>query len=104
MIDGIANTMKTLENIVIDYYSELDKSEKLSERQQQRLEILKQKRKDNRQNRRDNRNVNKASDTVQDTRKRGTDVTRLKKNDNAKKKKSTKVMTRKCGMHMLLKQ
>ena len=59
---------KKLENIVVDYYSELDKSKKLSERQQQRLEILKQNREDNRQKRRCNRNENRARDDVQDTR------------------------------------
>ena len=43
MIDNIAKTMKELENIVIDYYSESDESEQLSERQQLRLEQLKKK-------------------------------------------------------------
>ena len=36
--------MKNLENIAIDHHSDSEKSEKLSERQQKRLEILKQKR------------------------------------------------------------
>ena len=41
MIDNIANTMKILENAVVDHYSDSEKSEKLSERQQKRLERLK---------------------------------------------------------------
>ena len=44
MIDNITKTMKRLENIVVDYYSDSDESEKLSERQQQRLKILQKKR------------------------------------------------------------
>ena len=86
MIDNIASTMKKLENIVIDCYSESDKSETLSERQQQRLEILKQRREDDRHKRRCNRNEKRASGDARDMRKRGTDATRLKQND-----KSTKV-------------
>ena len=45
MIDNIAQTMKKLENIVIDYYFDSVKSEQLSERQKTRLCFLKQKRK-----------------------------------------------------------
>ena len=52
------------------------------------MEILKQKREDNRQKRRHNRNENRASDKVQDMRKRGTYVARLKQNDNATKVKN----------------
>ena len=44
MIENIAQKMKKLENIVTDYYSDSEKSENLSERQQKRLERLKQKR------------------------------------------------------------
>ena len=78
MIDNSANTMKNWKKIVIDYYSELDKSKKLSERQQQRLEILKQKREDNRQKIRRDKNENRARDNVQDIRKRGIDMTMFK--------------------------
>ena len=44
MIDNIAQTMKKLDNVVIDYYSVLDTSEQLSERQKTRLDCPKQKR------------------------------------------------------------
>ena len=81
MIDNIANTMKTLENIVIDYYSDSDNSEKLSERKQQRLETLKLKREDNAQKRRCGRNENRARENAQDVRKRGKDVNVVKQYD-----------------------
>ena len=42
-IEHITNYEK-LENIVIDYYSDSDESEQLRERQQTKLETLKQKR------------------------------------------------------------
>ena len=41
MIDNVAQTMKKLENIVIDCCSDSDKSEYLSERHKIRLEFLK---------------------------------------------------------------
>ena len=44
MVDNIAHTVKKLENIVIDYCSDSDKSEELSERKKIRLDCLKQKR------------------------------------------------------------
>ena len=46
MIGNIDQTMKNLENDVIDCHSDSDESEKLIERQKTRLYFLKQKRKE----------------------------------------------------------
>ena len=77
MIENIAQTMKRLENIVIENYSDSDKSEKLSERQQKRLESLKQKGV--------KRKENGTKNEIQDLRKRGPDVKVMENSDKIKK-------------------
>ena len=66
MIDNVAQTMKKLENIVIDCCSDSDKSDQLSERQKTRLDFLKQKRKE--------RKYKVAKNNVIEDRKRGPDA------------------------------
>ena len=63
MIDNVSKTMKNLENIVISYYSDSDKSEQLSNRQKIRLDMLKQK-----LNERDDKSAKK---NINGDRKRG---------------------------------
>ena len=44
MIENIASTMKKIGNIVIEFYSDWEKLDKLNERQKKRLSVLKEKR------------------------------------------------------------
>ena len=73
MIENAANAVKNLENTVIECYSDSQKSDKLSARQQKRLDSLKHKR--------DKRIEEGMIDKTQEVRKRGLEVTWIGQGD-----------------------
>ena len=73
MIENTAHNTKKLENIVIENYSDLEKSDKLSERQRKRVYSLKQKR---------HKSIKKGmSDETLELKKRGSEIKGIGKGD-----------------------